>query len=258
MTYEHLEYTVEGRRARLELARPEVMNAVNAELAIELDDCLREIDRDPAIDVATLTGRGDVFCSGFDLGELRDDVDGMSYRNFSRHMEGKRALQELSRTVRSSETVFVAVAEGYTLGVGFELAVIADVCLADVEAEFGFPETKVGLSITNGVTNLLPRIVGPQRAKLLALTGERISGEEAARLGLVADAVPGSELDERVEAVVEAILDRAPTAIATTKELLNAGTEGDYDDSLERELNAGGALLRTEEYATAIAEFFEE
>ena len=257
MGYEHLELTTDGRRANVELARPDVMNAVNAELAIELCDCLREVDRDASIDVVTLTGRGDAFCSGYDLGELEDDVDGMTYRNFSRHMDGKRALQDLSRVMRASETVFVAVAEGYTLGIGFELSMIADVCIADADATFGFPETKVGLSITNGVTNLLPRVVGPQRAKLLTLTGERISGEEAARMGLIADAVPASELEERTETVVEAILDRAPTAISFMKELVNAGVEGEYDDSLERELNAGAELLQTEEYAEAISDFFD-
>lgn len=253
-----LELATEGRVATITLDRPDSLNAVNGELGVELVSAVENLEADGSIDVVRIRGRGDSFSSGYDLGELRDDVGGMSYDNFVRHMDAKRSLQDLSRHVRDSSMVFVSEAKGYSLGAGFELAVIADICIAAEDATFGFPETGVGLSITNGVTNLLPRAIGLHRAKLLALTGEHISGADAAEMGIIADAVPPDQLEDRVEEVIARLLDRAPTAVEETKHLLNVGYEGDYEESLEREVNAGLHLLRTEEYERAIREFFEE
>jgi 2-(1,2-epoxy-1,2-dihydrophenyl)acetyl-CoA isomerase len=107
------------------------------------------------------------------------------------------------------------------------------------------------------VTNLLLRTIGLQKAKLLTLTGERIDGRTAESIGLVADAVPASDLEAWVDELVERLLDRSPTSGWATKGLLNAGSEVTYEESLEREANAGQHLLRTEEYERAIREFFE-
>lgn len=255
---ETLVCSTEGRVATITLDRPDSLNAVNGELGAELVSTVEMLEDNESIDVVGLRGRGDSFSSGYDLGELRDDIDGMSYDNFVRHMDAKRSLQALSRLVRDSSMVFVSAAKGYSLGAGFELAVIADICIAAEDAAFGFPETGVGLSITNGVTNLLPRSIGLHRAKLLTLTGEQISGAEAAEMGIVADAVPPDQLEDRVDEVVDRVLERAPTAVEETKRLLNVGNQASYEESLEREVNAGLHLLRTEEYERAIREFFEE
>lgn len=253
-----LRCSTDGRVAHVILDRPDRLNAVNGELAADLLSTFHDLDADATVDVVRLSGRGESFSSGYDLGELRDDVGGMAYDNFVRHMDAKRALQDLSRLFRDTPMVIVSAATGHTLGAGLELAVIADICIAAEGATFGFPETGVGLSITNGITNRLPRAVGLHRAKLLALTGERISGREAADMGLVADAVPAARLDDRIDEVIDRLLERAPTAVAESKRLLNAGTEIPYEESLEREVNAGLHLLRTEEYERAIREFFED
>ena len=255
---ETLVCSTDGRVATITLDRPDSLNAVNGELGAELVSAVRDLEANGSIDIVRVRGRGDSFSSGYDLGELRDDVGGMSYDNFVRHMDAKRSLQELSRLVRESSMIFVSEAKGYSLGAGFELAVIADICITAEDATFGFPETGVGLSITNGVTNLLPRAIGLHRAKLLALTGEHISGAEAADMGIVADAVPPDQLEDRVDEVIDRLLDRAPTAVEETKRLLTVGSEVSYGESLEREVNAGLHLLRTEEYERAIREFFEE
>jgi enoyl-CoA hydratase len=252
-----LQFDVDGRVATVTLDRPDVLNAINAEMGIELDETFAAIDADDDIDVARIDGRGDSFSSGFDLNELKDDMGGMSYDHFERHAEGKNALQDLSRTINRTDTVVVSAVRGNTLGAGLELAVISDIAIVAESATIGFPETDIGLSITNGVTNLLPRAIGLQRAKRLVLTGETISGQEAVEMGLLADAVPEDDLDDRVDEVVEAVLSRTPSGTAAAKELLNAGREVSYEESLQRELNAGLALLRTEEYQRALSEFFE-
>jgi len=255
---ETLSYDTDGTVATITLDRPAVLNAISGELAIELYDLFQKIDADDEIVVVRITGRGDSYSSGFDLNELKDDMGGMSYENFERHADGKEALQGLSQAMNDSETIVVSEVEGNTLGAGLELAMISDIAVVAESAELGFPETEVGLSITNGVTNLLPRAIGLQRAKLLTLTGERISGREAAEMGLVAEAVPDDELEARVDEVIDSILEKAPSAVAAAKDLLNHGREVGYEESLERELNAGLALLRTEEYQRKLEEFFGE
>lgn len=250
--------SVDGSVAEVELNRPERLNAINADMGARLLEVYRDLEEIDDVEVVRVSGRGDSFCSGFDLNELSEDVGGMTYESYERHTRGIEDLQALSRLVRSSDMIFVAQVHGFAVGAGFELALICDVAVATEGAEFGFPETDVGLSITNGVTNTLPRTIGLQKAKLLTLTGERIAGTEAASLGLVADAVPEDELESRVTEIVDSILGRASTAITLTKHLLNEGSQVRYDESLEREANAGQRLLRTEEYERMIQEFFEE
>lgn len=252
-----LDCEIDGRVARVTLDRPDVLNAISSEMAIELREVFAEIDANDDVAVARIEGSGDSYSSGFDLGELKDDMGGMSYENYERHAEGKDALQDLSRRMNASETVVVSKVRGNTLGAGLELAVISDIAIAAESATLGFPETDIGLSITNGVTNLLPRAVGLQRAKLLVLTGERISGREAADIGLIAEAVPDEKLTDRVDKVVDSILSKSPSGVVAAKQLLNAGRECSYEESLERELNEGLGLLRTEEYQRALSEFFD-
>jgi enoyl-CoA hydratase/carnithine racemase len=176
---EQVVYEVDGRVATVELNRPEVKNAIDAPTIDRLREVFDDLCSDGAVDVIRLSGRGDTFCAGFDLDEMRDDLGGMTYENYVRHAEGIEGLQAFSRTLRASDAVLVSQVEGYAVGAGCELALISDICIAAELAEFGFPETHVGLSITNGGTNLLPRFVGLQKAKLMALTGQRISGREA-------------------------------------------------------------------------------
>lgn len=254
---ETLEYEVHDRVAQITLDRPAVLNAISSEMAIELYEAFQTIDADDDVAVARIQGRGDSYSAGFDLNELKDDMGGMAYENFERHAEGKEALQDLSRLVNASEMIVVSEVRGNALGAGLELAVISDIAIAAESATLGFPETDIGLSITNGVTNLLPRAVGLQRAKLLVLTGKHVDGTEAADIGLVAEAVPEDELTARVDEVVESILSKTPSGTIAAKRLLNAGREVSYEESLERELNEGLALLRTEEYQRALSEFFD-
>ena len=249
---------VDGRLARVELDRPDVLNALDAALIDRLLEVFGELDEDEDVEVVRLSGRGDAFCAGFDLNELRDDIGGMSFEHYQRHTTGVEQLQAMSRLVRASDAIFVGAVHGYAVGAGCELAMICDIAVSTEETQFGFSETNVGLSITNGVTNALPRTIGLQRAKLMTLTGEFVDGREAREQGLVADAVPEGELDDRVGEIIESILDRAPTAITLTKHLLNAGSEVSYEESLEREANAGQYLLRRDEYERMISSFFEE
>lgn len=254
---ETLTYQIDGDVAGITLDRPDVLNAMNTEMILELGDAVDEIVADENVRIVRIEGRGDAFSAGFDLTELEADLGGMSFENFERHATGAEGLQKLSRAVNEADSVFVAEVQGYALGAGLELAVISDIAVAAESATFGFPETEVGLSITNGVTNLLPRAIGLQPAKLMVLAGERISGREAAEMGLVADAVPADRLADRVDEIVESILGKTPSGTVAAKDLLNAGREVSYEESLERELNWGLELLRTEEYQRSLSEFFE-
>ena len=251
-----IEYREDGRVAEIVLDRPSVLNAISAEMGIELLDTFKKIEQSHDVDIVRVSGKGDSFSSGFDLNELRDDMGGMSYGNYRRHAEGKEAIQTLSRRMDKSDVITVSAVHGNALGAGLELAIVSDIAIATQSATLVFPETEIGLSITNGVTNLLPRAIGLQRAKLLVLTGERISGREAAEMGLIAEAVPEENLSGKVDEVINMILEKTLSGVQSAKYLLNVGRENRYEESLERELNEGLSLLRSEEYQTALQEFF--
>ena len=124
---------------------------------------------------------------------------------------------------------------GYALGGGCELALACDIRVASTEARLGQPEITLGMMPGGGGTQRLPRLVGPGRAAELALTGEAVDAERAAEIGLVLDAVPPEELDDRVAALADRIAAHAPGAVEATVDALRASERLPLDEGLRYE-----------------------
>ncbi len=178
-----VEYSRDGAIARIHLNRPERLNAVTTALTDGLAEALERATSEDAR-VIVLAGRGRAFCAGHDLKEPEPVETPVQTRV---RLEG---IQEITRLIRRFPGPVVAAVHGYALGAGCEFALACDVVVAGEDAQLGFPEVGVGLSVTGGISRLLPMLVGWARAKELLLLGERVSGLEAARIGLVARAVP--------------------------------------------------------------------
>ncbi|MBU6216967.1 MAG: enoyl-CoA hydratase/isomerase family protein, partial [Acidobacteria bacterium] len=177
------------------LARPDRLNALSIELAIELDEVLAAVGADNDARVVVLTGSGRAFCSGLDLKDygVIPNIDGLSvHRIASRSM---RVYSQLTRRLRALPQPVVAAVNGPAYGGGMCLALGCDLRIASADATFNATGIVNGLTSTEmGAGWLLPRLIGSANANDLLLTGRRIDAAEALRVGLVSRVVPAADL----------------------------------------------------------------
>jgi cyclohexa-1,5-dienecarbonyl-CoA hydratase len=177
----------------LTLNRPEAMNALSAELRLALGKAFREIQRDPEVRVAILTGAGRAFCAGMDLKELSAG---------SPQATGEEALgagqQELIAAIAAFEGPILAAVNGHAVTGGFELALACDLIVAEENAELGAPEIKLGV-FPPAASALLPVRIGTAGAASMILTGTNWTGRQAFQQGLVARVAPEGELAQVID-----------------------------------------------------------
>lgn len=216
MSTESLLCTVEQGHARLTLNRPESLNALNGDLITALAATLARLADDPQVRVVTIRGAGRGFCAGADLkhflGVLDDPVALAAY------IRGVR--DAFSQIERFRQPVIAAV-HGYVLAGGLELMLACDLAIAADDAQLGDQHINFGLLPGGGSSQRLPRLLGARKAKELMFLGSRVSGAEAATLGLVNRAVPAGELDAAADGWAAAIAEKSPMAMRYMKEMVN-------------------------------------
>ncbi len=247
---ECVSYSTNGRVAAVHLDRPNRLNAVVPAL---VDGVLASFERARAEEVAVvvLAGRGRAFCAGHDLKEPAPAEDEAAAR-----LRLQR-IQDVTRAIRSFPGPVIAAVHGYALGAGAEFALGCDLVVAAQDARFGFPEVGVGLSVTGGISALLPRTVGPVRAKELLFLGEHLSADDAHRLGLVNRVVPTGSHEEAADELAQRLAAQPPSALALAKSLLDQGVDSTEPEAFEREVDAAIATMSTGE-AQSAAEVFRE
>lgn len=220
--------TLDAEVAVISLNRPERLNAVNDQLVEGLLDALSEVEQERC-GAAILAGRGRAFCAGHDLKEPPGDGAGLPRR--------LEHLQEVTRRIRRLPIPVIAAVHGHAVGAGAEFALGCDLIVAADSARFRFPEVGIGLSVTGGLTKLLPLFVGPAKAKELVLLGEPIDAQEALRLGLVNRVVPEDQLMDAVLGWARRLASqpRLPTALA--KAALDNGIDAAFEASLGAEVS---------------------
>src|ERR1700728_592629 len=181
-----VDYELTDSVARVYLNRPHRLNAVVPELTAGLAAALARAGTDGAR-VVVLAGRGRAFCSGHDLKEQLPPETVLATRL------RVEQIQDVTRAIRRFPGPVIAAVHGYALGAGCEFALGCDLVVAAEDAQFGFPEVSVGLSVTGGISRLLPLLVGPVRAKELVLLGDQFDAAAARDLGLVNRVVPAGE-----------------------------------------------------------------
>lgn len=250
----------EGEIGTILLDRPQVLNAMNEVMWRGFDAALDSVIADPTIRVAILAGEGRAFCAGADLKEMgslsAEIATGKVALPELRRV--KQLLQGTTRKMRGARTVFVAAVHGYAVGAGCELALSCDLIVAGETARFGFPEVTVGLTITNGGSYFLPRLVGLARAKELAFTGDFIDAREAHRIGLVNRVVPDAAVLDEALALARKVASRAPLAVEYHKQALNLGAESDLETALAFEAEAIVLAVASEDHREGARAFFEK
>ncbi len=204
-----------GAVRTLVLNRPEVLNAFDEAMLDALRAALRDAVADPEVRGIVLTGGARAFSTGEDLRVARQ-LDGPAFA------AQIATLQRLATELRDAPTPVIAAVAGPAYGGGLELAVNCDVRIAAASARFACPETRWGLTITNGASLLLRRLVGEGWAREIALLGTVVDAEDALRIGLVTRVVPDAELRAAAGALAGQLAALDPAAVAATKQLLNA------------------------------------
>jgi len=220
-------YRREGATARITLNRPEKLNAIDDELPAALEAAVAEANADDAVRVIVLAGAGRAFCAGYDLeryAEAPRPVPGSQdmpwdpvvdfrfmHRNTERFMSLWRSLKPV-----------VCRVHGYAVAGGSDIALCADLVVMAEDARIGYPPARVWGCPT---TAMWVYRLGAERAKRLLLTGDLIDGREAARIGLVSEAVPAADLDARVGALADRIATVPANQLAMHKLLVNQAYE---------------------------------
>lgn len=233
----------EGGVRTLTLNRPHRRNAIDRELWDALGDALTAVTDDPAVRAVVLTGAGGAFCAGADLsGGVPDEHP----------LRGMRRVNDVALLLHELPQPTVAAVDGVAVGAGWNLALGCDLVVATPRARFSQIFARRGLSLDFGGSWLLPRIVGLQQAKRIALLADILGAEEARALGLVTDVVPSEEeLADHVAALAARLAAGPPVALAQTKALLNDGVQ-----SSMREALAAEARTQTINFATDAPEGF--
>lgn len=214
--YETLAITQQRRRTTIAFNRPSVRNATNPLMHRELAHAFRWVAQDGESDVVVLTGAGDSFSAGGDLDSMVASVD-----DHARWHEAMQEARELLFALVDIPQPVIARINGHAVGLGATLALFCDITIAIDSARICDPHVKVGLAAGDGGALIWPVLIGYARAKEYLLTGEPIRASDAARLGLITDAVPADQLDARVDGVVDRLLGGARLAIRFTKQSLN-------------------------------------
>lgn len=230
--YQTLIYETENGRARIVLNRPEKRNALSAEVLAELNDALWEADNDTAVHAIVLKGAGKGFCAGYDLtppprAQKSDDPDAKTYRrgtfsNFDDDAWHLERSQRLIMALFDLHKPVIAQVHGFCLAGGTDIALLCDMVIAAEDARFGFPAVR---DLGSPPQQMWLYHVGPQWAKRLLLTGDTITGAEAASLGLALKAVPEPDLEAEVEQLLDRLALIDPALLAAQKRIVNLGLE---------------------------------
>jgi enoyl-CoA hydratase/carnithine racemase len=212
-----------GAVRRLTLNRPDVLNALDTELVDELSAALSRAADDETARVVVIRGSGRAFCAGYDLKEEAEHLaehgalDVAGWREALAHDVGKML------EIFDHPKPVIAEIHGYCLGGGCDLMMMCDLAIAADDAIFGEPEIRFGSGV---VTMVMPWLIGARRAKELLLTGEdRLSADQAHRIGLVNRVVPRAQLEQETLALAGKIAVMDPIAVSLTKKSINRSME---------------------------------
>ena len=234
------------------LNRPQALNALNSQVLEELIVAFAAYEADPSQRCAVLTGAGEkAFAAGADIKEMSEKPAADFYAQdfFSRWT---------SHVVKTTRKPWIAAVNGFALGGGCELAMMADFIIASENAKFGQPEIKLGVGPGMGGSQRLTRAVGKAKAMEMCLTGRMMGAEEAERSGLVARVVPLANLVEDALKTAAEIAAMPPLAAIANKEMVNAAYETTLDQGLLIERRIFQVLTATEDKAEGMAAFIEK
>ena len=239
----------DGMIATVQLNRPDVLNALNLDLMVQLVETLEQLDRDPEVRCIVLHGSERAFAAGADITEMADasSADMLIRDQFTRWDR-----------IRRVKTPIIAAVSGFALGGGCELTMICDMIVASETARFGQPEINIGIMPGAGGTQRLTRAVGKAIAMEMVLAGRMLTAEEARDHGLVNHVVPVEFYLERAMKLAREVATRPPISAQLAKESVLKSFDASLQDALELERKNFYLLFSTHDAHEGMKAFMEK
>ncbi|WP_179506337.1 MULTISPECIES: enoyl-CoA hydratase-related protein [unclassified Sphingomonas] len=252
MSYETILVETQGPVTLITLNRPQALNALSSQVLADLIAAFAAFEADPAQRCAVLTGSGDkAFAAGADIKEMADKPAAQFFAED--FFEGWT-----SKLVKATRKPWIAAVNGFALGGGCELAMMADFIIASENAKFGQPEIKLGVAPGMGGSQRLARAVGKAKAMDMCLTGRMMDAAEAERGGLVSRVVPHGDLLAEALKAAQTIAAMPPLAALMNKEMVNLAFETTLDQGLLAERRMFQVLTATQDKAEGMKAFVEK
>ncbi len=249
LTYETILVEQQGAVTLITLNRPQALNALNSQVLSDLVSAFSAFDKDDSQRCAVLTGSEKAFAAGADIKEMQSQSFADMYgSDFFRGYE----------KVTATRKPWIAAVNGFALGGGCELAMMADFIIAGDGAKFGQPEIKLAVTPGMGGSQRLTRAIGKAKAMEMCLTGRMMGATEAEASGLVARVVPAADLVPEAVKSAQAIASMAPLAAMATKEMVNAAFETTLAQGINFERRLFHGLFGTADQKEGMAAFVEK
>ncbi|HUY81295.1 MAG TPA: enoyl-CoA hydratase-related protein [Acidobacteriaceae bacterium] len=243
----------DGGVVTLTLHRPEKRNALNAAMMAELTQALNAAVSDAACRVVVLTGAGEAFCAGMDLGHL----ESLGAKTQQEHREDSEQIARLLRTLYELPKPTIAAVNGAAIAGGMGLATVCDFTLAVPEAKFGYTEVRIGF-VAAIVSAFLREQIGDKQARDLLLTGRLIQADEAHVLGLVTRVVAAAELMDEARKLAGKLMENSPQALEATKRLLSEQVRDRLNKAIALAVEANVQARATKDFKEGIRAFLEK
>lgn len=247
----------DGDFLRITLNRPEARNAMSLTMVNELMAVFEAVAEDGAVRAVVLRGAGGHFCAGGDIKDMAGARAAAAGGDHDAFFRLNRRFGEMISFANRLPQVLVIVTEGAVLGGGFGLACVGDVTLSAEDARFGLPETGLGV-IPAQIAPFVVQRIGLTQARRLALTGARFDGREAARLGIVHEALPTEQLDQQLAATLTQVRRCAPGANRRTKQLVLDVGEQPLTSLLDQAARDFAAAVASDEGAEGTLAFVQK
>lgn len=244
---------IENKIAYITLNRPEVFNSFNREMAFLLQDTLDTCEKNEDVRAIVLTGNGKAFCAGQDLKEVTDPDLNPGF---------KKILEEhynpIITRIRSIKKPVIGAINGVAAGAGANIALACDVVIAHEKVSFIQAFSLIGLVPDSAGTFFLPRLIGFQKALALAMLGDKISAEEAEKMGMIYKMIPLENFEEEVHKLALKMANMPTKALGLIKELYNKSMSNTLEDQLALESKLQIDAAQTNDYAEGVAAFIEK
>lgn len=241
------------------LNRPETRNALTEPSQMEeLVDLCHQVRRDPSVKAMVLTGEGSAFCAGGNVKDMRDRGGIFAGSPFEVRDSYRNTIQRIPLALYELDVPVVAAVNGPAIGAGLDLACMCDVRIASDKALFAESFVKVGIVPGDGGAWLLPRVLGMQRASLMAFTGDAIDAAKALDWGLVAEVVPAEQLVAHAQALAQRMAANPSHALRLTKRLLREGQHMRLDSLLELSAAYQALAHHTDDHLEAVNAFLDK
>ncbi len=244
---------IKNNLAIITLNRPEVFNSFNREMALELQAAFDNCEKNENIRTILLTGNGKAFCAGQDLKEVTSPELNPGF---------KAILDEhynpIITRIRNIEKPVVAAVNGVAAGAGANIALACDVVVASGQASFIQAFSKIGLIPDSAGTFFLPRLIGLQKASALMMLGDKVSAEEAEKLGMIYKVFSAETFMDEAEKIAFTLSQMPTRGLALTKKALNASIQNNLEEQLALESKYQIEAAQTEDYSEGVNAFIEK